>query len=80
MLTLLALAGWLRLRTLATPAAQWTAVVLLWFPIVYYVVNWSSRYRMPMEWVLVLLAGVAVAGIYDRFLAPRAPTGAVNAR
>lgn len=69
MLTLLALAGWLRLRNLAAPAAQWIAVILLTFPLVYYLVNWSSRYRMPIEWVLVLLAGVAVAGVYDKFLA-----------
>jgi hypothetical protein len=69
MLTLLALAGWLRLRHLAAPAAQWTAVILLTFPLVYYLVNWSSRYRAPIEWVFVLLAGVAIAGIYDRYLA-----------
>jgi hypothetical protein len=74
MLTLLALAGWLRLRHLAAPAAQWTAVVLLAFPLVYYLVSWSSRYRMPIEWVFVLLASVAIAGIYDRFLA-RTPGG-----
>jgi hypothetical protein len=69
MLTLLALAGWIRLRNLAAPAAHWIAVVLLSFPLIYYLVNWSSRYRMPMEWVLVLLAGVTIGGIYDRFLA-----------
>jgi len=68
-LTLLALAGWLRLRRLAWPAAETLAVILLFFPLVYYVVNWSSRYRMPIEWVLVLLAGVALGGIYDTFLA-----------
>ena len=73
MLTLLALAGWLRLRNLAAPAAQWIAVVLLTFPLIYYVVNWSSRYRMPIEWVLVLLAGVAIAGIYDEFPARPQP-------
>lgn len=73
MLTLLALAGWLRLRNLAAPAAQWIAVVLLTFPLIYYVVNWSSRYRMPIEWVFVLLAGVAIAGIYDEFLARLQP-------
>ena len=44
-------------------------MVLVTFPLVYYLVNWSSRYRMPIEWVLVLLAGVAVAGVYDKFLA-----------
>src|ERR1035437_7762205 len=42
MLTLLALAGWLRLRNLAAPAAQWIAVVLLTFPLIYYVVDRKS--------------------------------------
>ena len=65
MLPLVALAGWLRLRRLAPAAAQATAVVLLTFPLVYYAVSWSSRYRMPIEWVLVFLAGVAVGGARD---------------
>jgi hypothetical protein len=69
MLTLLALAGWFRLRNLAAPAASWVAVILVTFPLVYYLVNWSSRYRAPMEWVLVFLAGVAIGGIFDKFLA-----------
>jgi hypothetical protein len=68
MLTLLALAGWLGLRNHARPAAQWIAVILLSYPLVYYLVNWSSRYRMAIEWILVLLAGVAIGGIIDKLL------------
>jgi len=53
---------------------QRLAVILFWFPLVYYLVNWSSRYRMPIEWVLVLLASVAAAGIYQRFYSTAAIT------
>jgi hypothetical protein len=66
-LPLLALAGWFRLRQLAPPVAQITATIVLTFPLVYYVVSWSSRYRMPIEWVLVFLAGVALGGAWDVF-------------
>jgi hypothetical protein len=69
MLTLLALAGWLSLLNRARATAQWIAVILLSYPLVYYLVNWSSRYRMAIEWVFVLLAGVAIGGICDKFLA-----------
>jgi hypothetical protein len=31
-------------------------------------VNWSSRYRAPIEWLLVLLASVPVAWTWDRFI------------
>jgi hypothetical protein len=61
MLTLLAASGWWRLRKISKEGASALGIIAFWFPLVYYVVNWSSRYRMPMEWVLVLLAGVAVA-------------------
>jgi hypothetical protein len=64
-LTLLAIAGWLRLRAISPPAAGLIGIIALWFPLIYYLVNWSSRYRMPMEWALVLPAGVALGWIYE---------------
>jgi hypothetical protein len=67
-LTLLAIAGWIRLHGISPPAAGLIGIIALWFPLIYYLVNWSSRYRMPMEWVLVLLAGVALAWIYEAVL------------
>jgi hypothetical protein len=70
-LTLLALAGWFRLRHPSKPAAESIALILMSFPLIYYVVNWSSRYRMPIEWALVLLAGVALGGLYDTFMGRR---------
>ncbi len=40
--------------------------VLLVFPSVYYVQLWSSRYRLPIEWLLVLLVGLTLARISQR--------------
>jgi hypothetical protein len=71
LLTIFAAIGWFQLRRTNPEAAGALAIVLIWFPLVYYVVNWSSRYRMPMEWVLVLLAALPVAAAYDRFSGKR---------
>ncbi|MGH9455660.1 MAG: hypothetical protein ACRD2O_17005, partial [Terriglobia bacterium] len=46
------LAGWLFLLTWIT------------LPDVYYVLQWSSRYRFPMEWELLICASAALATAY----------------
>jgi hypothetical protein len=65
-LTLLAFAGlaicWKRHRD----AALYFTAILLVFPLVYYLVNWSSRYRSPIEWLLVLLAAIPLAWVWQR--------------
>lgn len=43
-------------------------IVLLVFPLTYYVNQWSSRYRLPMEWLLVLMVSLALARLADRVL------------
>jgi len=70
LLTLLAAVGWFRLRKISRQGAMAMGVIVFWFPLVYYLVNWSSRCRMPMEWVLVLLAAVALAGVWERRVRP----------
>jgi hypothetical protein len=65
MLTLMAALGLVRLWKKAPDAAKTLGVALLWFPLAYYLVSWSSRYRAPIEWILVLLAAVAIGGILD---------------
>ncbi len=67
MLTGLALLGALEGYRRLTPS-QFAALVipLLTFPLVYYLVPWQHRYRFPIEWVLFLLAGSAVAGLISR--------------
>jgi len=62
---LMAASGLVRLWKKAPDAAKTLGVALLWFPLAYYLVSWSSRYRAPIEWILVLLAAVAIGGILD---------------
>jgi hypothetical protein len=65
LLTLLAIGGWIMLFRVRRHAALLLGVILLMFPLAYYVVNWSSRYRAPMEWVLVLLAAVSISTVTE---------------
>ena len=66
LMTLLSFLGlvllWRRHRLLAVLfAATWVAL-----PALYYVLSWSSRYRYPMEWQLVLCAAVCLTAIAAR--------------
>lgn len=59
-LTLLSFAGlWLTWRSQRLPA-----VLFLWtflaFPVVFYFIQWSSRYRYPMDWEILVCAAVAI--------------------
>lgn len=63
-LTGLALIGaGLVLRRLPASSAGALLIPLLTFPPVYYLVPWQQRYRLPIEWILFLLAGFAVCSI-----------------
>ena len=68
-LTLFAFAGlgilWRRHRLLAALFA----VTWLTLPVVYYVIQWSSRFRYPMDWQLVICAAVALHSAW-RFWRP----------
>ena len=64
-LTLLAGAGIVLLRR--TLVGRLFALTWLMFPAVYYVIQWTARYRFPMDWQLVLCASVALWGICARF-------------
>jgi hypothetical protein len=65
LLTLLAITGWIVMLYVRREAALHLGVILVMFPMAYYVVNWSSRYRAPMEWAMVLLTAVAIARILE---------------
>lgn len=53
----------------ALPRQRVAALVipLVAYPPVYYLVPWQQRYRFPIEWILFLLAGAAVASIAGRW-------------
>ncbi|MHC4305746.1 MAG: hypothetical protein ACYTEY_03805 [Planctomycetota bacterium] len=58
---LLALLGaWRTFPGLALPQRAALLIPLATFPLIYYVVAYMSRYRIPLNWILVLLAGAAV--------------------
>jgi 4-amino-4-deoxy-L-arabinose transferase-like glycosyltransferase len=61
LLTILAALGaWLTFPTLAPPQRAGLVIPLLTFPLVYYVVAYMPRYREPLDWIFLLLAGAAV--------------------
>jgi hypothetical protein len=78
-LTAAAFAGLIVLWRQKRQLAQMLAGILLVYPIVYYLVNWSSRYRAPIEWILILLAAVLV-GAAAEWKTRRAVTTTAEAR
>jgi hypothetical protein len=63
--TLLAFAGLEILRRKGNPAFMMTVVIWVMYPLAYYIIQWSSRYRQPIDWTLVFCASVA---IYEGYL------------
>jgi hypothetical protein len=59
--TLTAFAGLYLMRRESPMAAWMIGICWLLFPLVYYLAAWSSRYRYPVEWTLMLAASVAIA-------------------
>jgi hypothetical protein len=65
-LTLLAFAGlWLMFRR--QPLVAWLFLIT-WatFPDVHYVIQWIGRYRVPMDWQMVLCAAVALSAVWQK--------------
>ncbi len=50
------------------------AVLWILYPLIYYLVNWSSRYRYPMEWTLVLAASVVPSVLWSKYRGSLIPT------
>ena len=60
-LTVLALGGaWIAFPSLTTPQRWALLIPLLTYPLIYYVVAYMPRYRAPIDWIFLLLAGAAV--------------------
>ena len=60
-LTILALLGaWASLPAMSHPQRAALLMPLILYPLIYYVVAYMPRYRIPLDWILLLLAGAAV--------------------
>ena len=60
-LTLLAFLGaWHTLPAITVPQRAALLIPLATYPLVYYVVTYMWRYRTPINWILLMLAGAAV--------------------
>ena len=57
---LAALGAWKIIPALSTPQRAALIIPLLTFPVVYYLVSYEPRYRIPIAWILFLLAGTGV--------------------
>lgn len=66
-LTLFALAGLLLMYTMNREAGLLIGVVWATFPLTYYLTYWSSRYRYPMEWTLVLCSAIIIDRLWPWF-------------
>jgi hypothetical protein len=62
LLMILAILGARRiLPSLSTPQRAAVLIPLATFPLVYYVVAWMPRYRLPIDWILLILAGAEIS-------------------
>jgi hypothetical protein len=64
--TLLAFGGLWFLWRQSLPAGVIVAVLWASYPLIYCLIQWSSRYRQPIEWSLALCAGAALSAIFPR--------------
>jgi hypothetical protein len=68
-ITVSSLLGLLQLRSRNPRAALLIGLLWLSFPLIYYVTYWSSRYRYPIEWTLLLCSVVLLDSLWQK-LAP----------
>jgi hypothetical protein len=60
-LTILALVGaWRTFPGLTIPQRAAFLIPLATYPIIYYVMAYMPRYRVPIDWIIFILAGAAV--------------------
>ncbi len=60
-ITLLAILGFFHsLPALSIPQRAAIVIPLLTYPLIYYVVAYMPRYRVPIDWILYMLAGAAI--------------------
>jgi hypothetical protein len=60
-LTVLAIIGaWRSFPRITIPQRAAFLIPLVTYPLIYYIVAYMPRYRIPMDWILFILAGAAV--------------------
>jgi hypothetical protein len=76
-LTFFAFLGlWLTLPTLTTPQRAILLIPLATYPVIYYFVAYMPRYRVPIDWILFMLAGAVVSsGIDELKIRRKKPSG-----
>jgi hypothetical protein len=66
-LTVLAVWGfWRSMPGLTVPQRAAFLIPLLFYPLIYYVVAYMPRYRVPIDWILLILAGNAIWRMINR--------------
>lgn len=70
--TILFLFGLAALRMKHRPLFNYLAMLFIVFPAIYYIDQWSSRYRYPVEWGMLLSCSVAIVAAFDERLPARA--------
>jgi len=66
-LTVLALVGaWRSGPEMTWPQRAALMTPLIFYPLIYYVVMYMPRYRVPLDWILLLLGGAAVWRLFER--------------
>jgi hypothetical protein len=67
LLSAAALAGLVLYARRRTLPSAFTLAVVVSFPLVYYILECSTRYRYPIEWLLLLMAASALVEGYARY-------------
>jgi hypothetical protein len=73
--TVCAWLGFLQLRRRSREAFWIIGLIWLTYPLLYYITFWSSRYRYPMDWTLVLCVAVFLDWICRLAVRPRPVIG-----
>lgn len=62
-ISLLAILGARRVFPVLSLPQKWLMIIpLVTYPLIYYLVPYMPRYRVPIDWILILLAGAEISG------------------
>lgn len=66
--------AWRSIPKITIPQRAAFLIPLITYPLIYYIVAYMPRYRIPIDWILFILAGAAAWQLIGRSLC----TGRVN--